>query len=416
MRMLLRARARAAACTQRRRADRRRNARPTEPAENCVMMRLLLPVLVHLLLLGDAAVSQQPPLCRDYSTDPGLPIYHIMGAMNGLQQKFPGQSCCLNDVNGIFSRHGVHHVLHQREFSSIAHVVSTDMVRWWRVKDAVGSNPWHNGGAWDGSVSLLPDGRIAILYDSPPEPSNISLAWAANLNDPLLENWTKVGPLVPGQPWHIDMGSYPGPCKRVIGNITDWCHNRVMFPSNIWRTQVAGEAEPTWNMLVNLKNQNTSVYPAGECNATSVPPCYNVSHGWAAALYTTTNSSFESWQLTDRNFHESLGRGSDSFYPLVKTAPGISDAHSSANVSTEHHPRWMLNTGIGEKFVIGEYDAQRAIFTPEPGPAQVVELGNATWFASGPSTNNRTITIGWLDTLGKMGIATFYDSIHITVL
>ena len=40
-----------------------------------------------------AAVDLEPApsLCRAYATDPGLPTYHIMGAMNGLPKKFPSQ-------------------------------------------------------------------------------------------------------------------------------------------------------------------------------------------------------------------------------------------------------------------------------------------------------------------------------------
>jgi hypothetical protein len=63
-----------------------------------------------------------PALCKAYESNPALPRYHIMGAWNGLRQKFPSQSCCLNDVNGIGTYKGVHHVFHQKEFSSIAHV------------------------------------------------------------------------------------------------------------------------------------------------------------------------------------------------------------------------------------------------------------------------------------------------------
>ena len=68
------------------------------------------------------------------------------------------------------------------------------MVRWWRVKNAVNANPWHQGGAWDGSVTILPPeaGGPVIVYDSPPEPSNVSIARATNAEDPLLLNWTKV--------------------------------------------------------------------------------------------------------------------------------------------------------------------------------------------------------------------------------
>ena len=104
------------------------------------------------------------------------------------------------------------------------------------MKDAVGPNPWPNGNAWDGSVTLLPEpiGPV-ILYDSPPEPSNISLAKAADPGDPFLTEWAKAGPLEHGLPWHLDMGN-----------------ERVMFPSNVWQN---GDH---WNMLINVRVPNVS--------------------------------------------------------------------------------------------------------------------------------------------------------------
>jgi hypothetical protein len=147
-----------------------------------------------------------------------------------------------------------------------------------------------------------------------------------------------------------------------------------------------------FNMLLNMKNLNTTrPGPPSRCNASSNPPCYNISTGWAAARFQTRNTSFEQWDLMDRNFHESLGRGSDSFFPLV---------HASGAKWNGSDDRYMLNTGIGEAFTIGRYDKQTESFVPDGGLPHVTDFGNATWFASGPSTKGRTVQIGWLDTLG----------------
>jgi sucrose-6-phosphate hydrolase SacC (GH32 family) len=294
-----------------------------------------------------------------------------MGVINSLAHQWPDQSCCVNDVNGIFTRNGVHHVMHQHGFLSIAHVVSTDLVHWHRVKDAVGGNPWKNGNAWDGSVSLLPEpiGPV-IMYDSPPEPSNISLARAADPTDPFLVEWAKAGPLVHGDPWHLDMGG-----------------ERVDFPSNIWKNA------DHWNMLINVRVPNVSSHSP---------------HAMNTARFQTTNASLESWKLVDWNFHESVGDGSDSFFPLVKSAPGHdeSDADVAKKGSSPPLPQWMLNVHLGEQFAIGSYDPVREKFTPG-NVTHTVEYGSmpkhtasATWFATGPSSNNRTITIGWLSGLG----------------
>eukprot|EP01052_Picozoa_sp_SAG31_P038085 SAG31_NODE_5024_length_2798_cov_8.965543_1_plen_470_part_00 len=269
----------------------------------------------------------------------------------------------MNDVNGIFTYRGVHHVMHQHGFQDIAHVVSTDLVHWYRVKDAVGGNPWKNGAAWDGSVTIMPEpiGPV-ILYDSPPEPSNISLARAANPADPFLIQWTKAGPLVRDRPWHLDMSG-----------------ERVMFPGNVWRN---GDH---WNMLINVRVPNVSSHSP---------------RAMTTARYQTNDTSFEKWELADWMFHASVGRGSDSFFPLVKSAEGSSLGRE------QQLPKWMLNVYLGQQFVVGSYDPVLEKFTPDAdGNPHTVEYGgtkegSATWFASGPSTNNRTVTIGWLSGLG----------------
>eukprot|EP01043_Picozoa_sp_COSAG02_P001911 COSAG02_NODE_42_length_46522_cov_109.704478_24_plen_547_part_00 len=320
-----------------------------------------------------ASVSASKSLCGPYHTTPdGLdygPQFHIMGAINSLAHQWPDQSCCVNDVNGIFTRNGVHHVMHQHGFLSIAHVVSTDLVHWHRVPDAVGANPWHDGSAWDGSVSLLPEpiGPI-IMYDSPPEPSNISLARAADTTDPFLLKWTKAGPMVHDDPWHLDMDGA-----------------KVDFPSNVWKN---GDH---WNMLINVREPNVSSHDP---------------HAMSTARFQTTNASLESWQLVDWHFHESVGDGSDSFFPLVKNAPGRSVAEQGSSTSPPPLPQWMLNVHLGEQFAIGIYDPVRERFTPN-NVTYTAEYGAnpkhsaaATWFATGPSSNNRTITIGWLSGLG----------------
>ena len=325
----------------------------------------------------EAGASASKSLCDMYHTTPdGLdhgPIYHIMGAINSLAHQWPDQSCCVNDVNGIFTYKGVHHVMHQHGFLSIAHVVSTDLVRWYRVKDAVGGNPWKNGNAWDGGVSLLPEpiGPI-ILYDSPPEPSNISLARAADPDDPFLVEWTKAGPLVHNDPWHLDMGG-----------------QRVDFPSNVWRN----EALDHWNMLINVRMPNVSSHDP---------------HAMNTARFQTKNASLEQWELADWNFNPrmSVGDGSDSFFPLPRAEPR---SEPQRDINTEPElPQWMLNVHLGEQFAIGSYDPAREKFTPD-NRTYTVEYGSnpkhtasATWFStSAPSAfSNRTLSIGWLSGLG----------------
>ena len=91
-------------------------------AEDHMLRTGCLPLLLHLRVLATADASKS--LCEPYHTTPeGLdygPQYHIMGTINSLAHQWPDQSCCVNDVNGIFTHNGVHHVMHQHGFLSIA--------------------------------------------------------------------------------------------------------------------------------------------------------------------------------------------------------------------------------------------------------------------------------------------------------
>ena len=75
------------------------------------------------------------------------------------------------------------------------HAVSRDLVHWEHLPLAMVPDQWYDiNGVWTGSATLLPDGQIIMLYTGATNESVQvqNLAVPADLNDPLLLNWTKV--------------------------------------------------------------------------------------------------------------------------------------------------------------------------------------------------------------------------------
>ncbi|KAM0823258.1 hypothetical protein ACQ4PT_070984 [Festuca glaucescens] len=74
------------------------------------------------------------------------------------------------------------------------HAVSRDLLRWRHLPIAMFPDQWYDiNGAWSGSATVLPDGRIVMLYTGS---TNASvqvqcLAFPSDPSDPLLTNWTK---------------------------------------------------------------------------------------------------------------------------------------------------------------------------------------------------------------------------------
>ncbi|XBH75641.1 hypothetical protein VPH35_102385 [Triticum aestivum] len=74
------------------------------------------------------------------------------------------------------------------------HAASRDLLRWRHLPVAMSPDQWYDiNGVWSGSATVLPDGRIVILYTGS---TNASvqvqcLAFPTDPSDPLLINWTK---------------------------------------------------------------------------------------------------------------------------------------------------------------------------------------------------------------------------------
>ncbi|KAL6509439.1 Beta-fructofuranosidase, soluble isoenzyme I [Orobanche gracilis] len=74
------------------------------------------------------------------------------------------------------------------------HAVSEDLIHWLHLPLSMVPDQWYDiNGVWSGSATILPDGRIVMLYtgDTNDVVQVQCLAYPANLSDPLLLKWVK---------------------------------------------------------------------------------------------------------------------------------------------------------------------------------------------------------------------------------
>ncbi|XBI44241.1 hypothetical protein VPH35_108902 [Triticum aestivum] len=105
------------------------------------------------------------------------------------------------DPNGPLYYKGLYHLFYQYNPGSVvpgnktwAHSVSTDLVNWLRLASALDrTEPYDARGCWSGSVTVLTDGRPAILYTGADDVKNQAqcIAFPSNSSDPYLREWTK---------------------------------------------------------------------------------------------------------------------------------------------------------------------------------------------------------------------------------
>nr|AAB71136.1 acid invertase [Asparagus officinalis] len=108
----------------------------------------------------------------------------------------------MNDPNGPLYYKGWYHFFYQYNpnaavWGDIAwgHAVSKDLLSWRHLPLAMVPDRWYDiNGVWTGSATILPDGRIIMLYTGATNESVQvqNLAVPADLSDPLLLEWTKV--------------------------------------------------------------------------------------------------------------------------------------------------------------------------------------------------------------------------------
>ncbi|XP_049934529.1 beta-fructofuranosidase, soluble isoenzyme I-like isoform X2 [Nymphaea colorata] len=106
-----------------------------------------------------------------------------------------------NWMNGPLFYMGWYHLFYQYNPDSAVwgnitwgHAVSKDLIHWLYLDLAMVPDQWYDiNGVWTGSATLLPDGRIVMIYTgSTNESVQVqNVAVPANLSDPLLRDWVK---------------------------------------------------------------------------------------------------------------------------------------------------------------------------------------------------------------------------------
>ncbi|XP_044484093.1 acid beta-fructofuranosidase [Mangifera indica] len=107
----------------------------------------------------------------------------------------------MNDPNGPVFYKGWYHLFYQYNPNAAVwgdiiwgHAVSRDMIHWLHLPEAMVADQWYDiNGVWTGSATILPDGKLIMLYTgSTNESVQVqNLAYPANPADPLLIDWVK---------------------------------------------------------------------------------------------------------------------------------------------------------------------------------------------------------------------------------
>jgi len=273
--------------------------------------------------------------------------------------------CMAGDVNALFQFRGVRHLMQQwgpNAVTCVGHAVSTDLLHWTRLPDAL--TPGTSGqGCFDGSVTILQRKGVptpVMMSDGGCGLANASggnlpcmefygdgltggvIAFPENLSDPHLSAWTKE-PLI----FHGCNGS---------GG-----------PSPIWQNGDAYE-------LIAIHNE-------GE------------------ARFVATDESLLQWRMVDPNFIAVRGGGGGLWHELPQNVPGISGPRWPTHIFQSNA---MFGDGVSA-FVMGIYDKQTERFM-NVSDARLVDVGTTVRYGelSAASVGDnvghdpRTLHVSWL--------------------
>ncbi|XP_004499664.2 beta-fructofuranosidase, soluble isoenzyme I-like [Cicer arietinum] len=263
---------------------------------------------------------------------------------------------------------GWYHLFYQyNPYSSIwgnitwGHAVSKDMIHWLYLPIAMKPNKWFDiNGVWTGSATLLPDGKIIMLYtgDTNEYVQVQNLAYPANLSDPLLLDWVKYAnnPIIEPPPG-IGPKNFRDPTTAWIG------------PDGKWR------------VLIGSKKGQTGI----------------------SLVYKTTN--FTNFELNDRYLHAVPGTGMwecVDFYPVsINGTNGLDTSINGPQV--KHVLKASLDDTKVDSYAIGTYFIENDTWVPD-NPNEDVGIGllldYGRYYASKTfcdQVKKRRILWGWIN-------------------
>ncbi|KAG7953352.1 hypothetical protein I3843_12G105400 [Carya illinoinensis] len=244
----------------------------------------------------------------------------------------------MNDPNGPMFYKGWYHFFYQYNphgpvWGDIVwgHAASKDLIHWLHLPLAMVPDQWYDlNGVWTGSATLLPDGRVIMLYTgSTNESVQVqNLAYPANLSDPLLVNWDKYsGNPVLRPPPGIDSKDFRD-------------------PTTAWYT-----SDGKWNIAIGSKVNKTGI----------------------TLIYHTED--FKSYELLDGLLHAVPGTGMwecVDFYPVSKTSGKGLDT-SANGPEVKHVFKTSLDNDKNDYYAIGTYDEKSGRWVPD-NPKIGIEL------------------------------------------
>jgi sucrose-6-phosphate hydrolase SacC (GH32 family) len=239
-----------------------------------------------------------------------------------------------------------------------AHKVSSDLVHWYPLADALVPNmtkntTWDQKGACDGTLSFpvlgnAPfNGSTPIILYGPDcgQPVPFNVAVPTNSRDPYLTDWKNRG-----QPGHVTFEGV-----------------ECQFPGRVWKSQIG----PHWNMLCSLGPKGTGRW----------------------ALFTSSDDSLMRWKYSNRSFIEGGAAGGFSQGPLFARIPRAALGG----------PTHLINSGKGDQFLLGTYDPAKEVMIASHTQRLDCSSGdNFRWGTIGPngpdpaSDSSRLLIVAWV--------------------
>ncbi|GLT47195.1 hypothetical protein SLA2020_209070 [Shorea laevis] len=333
-----------------------------------------------------AASSGQPEIVRPVSRGPAAGVSEKANrhfADVGRLRSFPWNNSMLswqrtafhfqpeknwmNDPNGPLFYKGWYHFFYQYNPNGAlwgdivwGHAVSRDLIHWFHLPLAMVPDQWYDfNGVWTGSATILPDGKIVMLYTGATNESVQvqNLAYPADPSDPLLIKWIKYS----GNPVLV-----PPPGIH---------HKDFRDPTTAWLT-----SEGKWRIIIGSKINRTGI----------------------ALVYDTKD--FKTYELLDRLLHGVPGTGMwecVDFYPVSKTEDSGLDT-SINGPEVKHVVKASLDDDKHDYYAIGTYHDKNSTWVPDNPEIDVgigIRYDYGVFYASKTfydQDKSRRILWGWI--------------------
>ncbi|XP_065857968.1 acid beta-fructofuranosidase [Euphorbia lathyris] len=277
-----------------------------------------------------AGVSEKVNLISTGLRTPAYPWNNSMLSWQRTAFHFQPEKNWMNDPNGPLYYKGWYHFFYQYNphgaiWGDIVwgHAVSKDLIHWLHLPLAMVYDQWYDiNGVWTGSATILPNGKIVMLYTGSTNDSVQvqNLAFPADENDPLLINWVKY----PGNPVLV-----PPP------GIDD---KDFRDPTTAWYT-----SEGKWRITIGSKLGKTGI----------------------ALIYDTED--FINFELKNQTLHGVNGTGMwecVDFYP-VSTTSGSGVDTSVNGPDVRHVVKASLDDDRHDYYAIGTYNEEDGKWFPD---------------------------------------------------